>query len=91
MLFLQLWLAGSIGFVLGWVVHSALAKRRADYSGGVQTIDLRGRPQGSKPSHGRRVASRSKTMRGAEQAVSWSSSSFPIEDRERRPLRIDLD
>lgn len=33
MLFLQLWLIGSIGFVLGWVVRSALAKVRAESHG----------------------------------------------------------
>jgi hypothetical protein len=63
MLFLQLWLAGTIGFVLGWVVRSALAKRRADYSSGVQTIDLRGRPPASMQSRSRRVATRTKTER----------------------------
>jgi len=62
MLFLQLWLAGSIGFVLGWAVQSALAKRRAEHpTSEPHTIDLRGRPHESKPWRGRRVASRSKT------------------------------
>jgi len=57
MLFLQLWLAGSIGFVLGWIVHSALAKRRAeDLTSHVRTIDLEERPT-SNPSRGRRVVS----------------------------------
>jgi hypothetical protein len=64
MLFLQLWLIGSIGFVLGWVVRSALAKVRAQNpTDEVRTIDLRTLPQRGNSSRGRRVAS------GAEKAT----------------------
>lgn len=60
MLFLQLWLTGSIGFVLGWVVRFALAKRMAENpTSEVHTIDLR-----AVPGHGtlrRRMAPRAKS------------------------------
>jgi hypothetical protein len=59
MLFLQLWLIGSIGFVLGWVVRSALAKRRApNPTSEVHTIDLRTLPKQGNSSRSRRMASR---------------------------------
>jgi len=49
MLLLQLWLAGSIGFVLGWVLQSALAKRRAELqTSEVHTIDLEDRQEANR-------------------------------------------
>ena len=50
---LALWLVGSLGFAFGWVVRSALVRRRAAQpTGEVHEVDLRAMPSHERPAPG---------------------------------------